>query len=61
MSKLKITQRKSVIGRPEPQKRTIKALGLRRINDTVVKDDTQTIRGMIFAVKHLIVVEEVEG
>ena len=61
MSKLKITQRKSVIGRPEPQKRTIKALGLRRINDTVVKDDNQTIRGMIFAVKHLIVVEEVEG
>ena len=61
MAKLKITQQKSVIGRPEPHKRTIKALGLRKINDTVVKDDNATIRGMVFSVKHLIAVEEVEG
>ena len=61
MAKLKITQRKSVIGRPTPHKRTVRALGLRRINDTVVKDDNATVGGMVFSVKHLVDVEEVEG
>jgi large subunit ribosomal protein L30 len=56
--KLKITQVKSVIGSPEDQKRTVRALGLKRINDTVEQDDTDVIRGMVFKVKHLVEVEE---
>jgi len=57
--KIKITQVKSLIERPEPQKRTIKALGLGRIRKSVVKTDTPQIRGMIAKVRHLVVVEEV--
>jgi len=59
--KLKITQVRSVIDRPKPQKATIRALGLHRINDTVVKEDRPEIRGMVRAVAHLVTVEEVEG
>lgn len=58
MAKLKITQVRSTIERPEPQKRTIKALGLGRINRTVVHNDTPQIRGMIRAVQHLVTVDE---
>lgn len=57
--KLKITQIRSVIERPERQKRTIEALGLGRIRKTVVKADTPQIRGMIAKVQHLVTVEEV--
>jgi large subunit ribosomal protein L30 len=60
MPKLKITQVRSVIRRPEPQKRTMKALGLRRMNQSVVHSDTPQIRGMIDRVHHLVHVEEVE-
>ncbi|MDZ4064451.1 MAG: 50S ribosomal protein L30 [Coriobacteriia bacterium] len=56
--KLKITQVKSVISTPSDQKRTVRALGLKRISDTVVQDDTPVIRGMVFKVKHLVKVEE---
>ena len=56
---LKITQIKSIIGRLEKQKRTIKALGLGRPNYTVTKKDTPQIRGMIENVKHLVKVEVV--
>ena len=56
--KLKITQKKSVIGSPEDQRRTVRALGLKRINDTVEQDDSDVIRGMVFKVKHLVQVEE---
>ena len=59
--KLKVTQRRSVIDRPKDQKRTVRALGLHRINDTVIKDDRPEIRGMIFKVKHLVEVEEVDA
>ena len=58
--KLKIIQKRSVIDRPEPQKRTIKALGLGRPNYTVVHEDTPQIRGMIRKVIHLVEVEEVK-
>ncbi len=57
--KLKITQTGSIIDRIEPQKRTIKALGLGRPNTTVEHQDTPQIRGMIRKVKHLVKVEEV--
>lgn len=56
---LKITQVKSVIGFPADQRGTVRALGLKRINDTVTQADTPVIRGMIFKVKHLVKVEEV--
>lgn len=55
---LKVTQVKSVIGRPENQKRTVRALGLKRINDTNILPDKPEIRGMINKVRHLVVFEE---
>ena len=61
MTKLKVTQRRSVIDRPKDQKSTIRRLGLHRINDTVIKDDRPEIRGMIAKVQHLVDVEEVEA
>ena len=60
MTKLKVTQVRSVIDRPRDQKQTVRRLGLHRINDSVVKDDRPEIRGMIFTVNHLVKVEEVE-
>ena len=60
MSHLKVTQVRSVIDRPRDQKDTVRRLGLRRINDSVVKLDRPEIRGMIGKVRHLVTVEEVE-
>lgn len=59
MSKLRITYSKSSIGYKEDQKRTIKALGFRKLNQTVELDDTPAVRGMIHKVNHLVTVEEV--
>ena len=61
MAKLRITQVRSAIGRPRPQKDTVRALGLRRLHHTVVKDDRPEIRGMVAKVHHLVTVEEVES
>jgi large subunit ribosomal protein L30 len=58
--KLKVTQRRSVIDRPQDQKDTVRRLGLHRINDSIVKDDNPGVRGMIAKVYHLVTVEEVE-
>ncbi len=60
MAKLRVVQKKSVIGRPENQKRTIRALGLKRINDEVTHNDKPEIRGMIDKVKHLVKVEKMK-
>ncbi len=60
MSKIKITQTKSVIDRPETQKRTIEALGLGRPNWVKIHNDTPQIRGMINKVTHLVKVEEIK-
>jgi large subunit ribosomal protein L30 len=57
--KVKVTQVRSLIGRPERQKRTMEALGLGKINRTVVKEVTPQILGMIRKVSHLVLVEEV--
>ena len=54
MSKLKVTWKKSAIGRPDIQARTIKALGLHRLGEAVLHDDTPQIRGMINSVIHLV-------
>lgn len=59
MAKLKITWKKSAIGHAKDQKDTIAALGLRKLNQTVIKEDNPCIRGMVFKVKHLVEVEEV--
>ncbi len=59
MAKLEITQIKSTIDRRENQKRTIKALGLGKINRTVIHTDTPQIRGMVKTVGHLVKVREV--
>ena len=58
MSKIKITQIKSGIDRPERQKRTLQALGLKKVNQTVEKEVTPQIQGMVAKVAHLIKVEE---
>jgi len=56
---LKITYSKSVIGYSKDQKATVKSLGLRRLNQSVIHKDTPVIRGMVFKVKHLVKMEEV--
>ena len=58
MAKIKITQVKSIIDRPKKQKETMKALGLRKMNQTVEKEVTPQILGMVNKVKHLLQVEE---
>jgi large subunit ribosomal protein L30 len=60
MPRLKVTQIRSVIGAKQNQRDTIRSLGLKRINDAVVKEDRPEIRGMIQTVTHLVRVEEVE-
>lgn len=55
---LKITLTRSLIGRVESQKGTVEALGLKKIGQSVVKEDNAAIRGMINKVSHLITVEE---
>ncbi len=57
---LKIKLVKSTIGFAQNQKDTVKALGLRKLNQEVVRPDNAPIRGMIFTVKHLVSVEEVK-
>jgi large subunit ribosomal protein L30 len=59
MPKLMVTQVRSAIDRPRDQKATIRALGLHRMHETVLKDDRPEIRGMIAKVSHLVRVEEV--
>ncbi|ARU61083.1 LSU ribosomal protein L30P [Tumebacillus sp. BK434] len=54
MAKLEITLKKSPIGRPEDQKVTVTTLGLRKLNQTVVHNDTPQIRGMVNKVQHLV-------
>lgn len=58
--RLRITQVGSAIGRDFDQKGTLKALGIRKVNQTVIRDDTPQIRGMIRKIRHLLVVEEIE-
>ncbi|HAB89701.1 MAG TPA: 50S ribosomal protein L30 [Bacteroidetes bacterium] len=59
MSKLRVTQVRSIIDRPERQKRTMRAIGLRKMNQTVEVANTPEMKGMIASVAHLLKVEEV--
>ena len=60
MKKLKISLVKSPISSLEKHIRTVEALGLRKLHQSVVHDDTPSIRGMIFVVKHMVTVEEID-
>jgi large subunit ribosomal protein L30 len=57
-NKLEITLTRSVIGRPQDQRETVKALGLRKMHQTVEQQDNPAIRGMINKVAHLVTVKE---
>jgi large subunit ribosomal protein L30 len=61
MAKLNVTLVGSPIGRPGTQKRTVEALGLRKLNQTVVHNDSPGLRGQLEKVKHLVSWSEVEG
>jgi large subunit ribosomal protein L30 len=60
MARLKVTQLKSGIGGKRNQRESLRSLGLKRINDVVVKEDRPEIRGMVHTVRHLVTVEEVD-
>ena len=59
MAELKITLKRSIIGRPQNQRDTVKALGLTKLNSTVVKPANDAIKGMVNTVSHLVDVEDV--
>jgi large subunit ribosomal protein L30 len=59
MTQLKITQIKSAIGRQDNQHHTLRSLGLKRIGGSVVREDTDVVRGYIKTVSHLVTVETV--
>jgi large subunit ribosomal protein L30 len=59
VTRLRVTQVRSVIDRPKDQKDTVRRLGLHRMHDTVVKEDRPDIRGMLEKVRHLVRVDEV--
>ncbi|MEW2355213.1 50S ribosomal protein L30 [Spirillospora sp. NPDC029432] len=60
MSQLKITQTKSVISEKQNQRDTLRTLGLKKIGQSVVREDRPEVRGMIRTVNHLVTVEEVD-
>ncbi|HZS94497.1 MAG TPA: 50S ribosomal protein L30 [Chloroflexota bacterium] len=60
MPQLEITYERSSVGRPERQKRTVRALGLTKLHQTVRQPDNESVRGMIERVRHLVSWREVE-
>lgn len=58
MAKIKITLKKSIIGKPETQRKTVASLGLRKLHQTVEHEDTPQIRGQVQKVSHLVTVED---
>lgn len=60
MTKLRITYIKSSIGYAQDQKDTIRVLGLRRLGQSVIHEDSRSIRGMVHKVRHLVTMEEIE-
>lgn len=60
MAQLKITQTKSTVGGKQNQKDTLRTLGLRKIGQSVVREDRPEVRGAVRAVAHLVTVEEVD-
>jgi len=60
VAQLRVTQTRSTIGSKRNQRETMRSLGLRKIRQSVVREDDPQVRGMIAAVRHLVTVEEVE-
>ncbi|EHR49007.1 large subunit ribosomal protein L30 [Saccharomonospora amisosensis] len=60
MAQLKVTQIKSTIGTKRNHRDSLRTLGLRKIRQSVVRDDTPQVRGLIHTVRHLVTVEEVK-
>jgi large subunit ribosomal protein L30 len=60
VANLKVTQVKSKIGAKQNQRDTLRTLGLRKIRQSVVREDSPQVRGMIHTVRHLVTVEEVD-
>lgn len=58
--KIKVTLKKSMIGKPEKQRRVLRGLGLKKLNKTVQLEDTPAIRGMVQKVLHMVEAEEIE-
>lgn len=61
MAQLKVTYVKSTIGYAKDQKATVRSLGLRKLHQSVIHDDTPAIRGMVFKVRHLVKLEEIDA
>ena len=61
MTKLRITWVKSGIGYEESQRKTLRSLGFHRLNQSVIQEDSSSIRGMVNKVRHLVKVEEASG
>jgi large subunit ribosomal protein L30 len=61
MAQLKVTYVKSTIGYAKDQKATVRSLGLRKLHQSVIHEDTPVIRGMAFKVRHLVKIEEIDG
>ncbi len=61
MAKIRVTLVKSISGYPEDQRQTVRRLGFRRLNQSVIHEDSAAVRGMMMKVKHLIKAEEVTG
>ncbi|HEX2150145.1 MAG TPA: 50S ribosomal protein L30 [Actinomycetota bacterium] len=61
MAQIKVTQTKSPVSLPKDQGRTLKALGLHRMRDTVEHTDSPSVLGMVHKVRHLVTVEKLEG
>ncbi len=60
MARLKVTQTRGVVGTRQNQRETLRTLGLRRIGQTVIREDRPEVRGMVRTVAHLVTVEEVD-
>ena len=60
MSRIKVTLKKSSIGHPQDQRGTLRALGLKRLHQSVEHEDNPSVRGMVQKVTHLVVVEDVK-
>ncbi len=60
MDQLRITYKKSIIGYSKDQRETLVALGLRKLNQSVLRPDNPSVRGMVFKVRHLVTIEEVK-
>lgn len=61
MSQLKVTQVKSTIGAKPKHRETLRTLGLRKIRQSVVREDSQQLRGLVRSVRHMVTVEEVQA